>query len=367
MTIFICCICLRTGLHITQNMLPPVKLDTVHPSWTLGLTSPVTTPPPPAIAPEIRQDAGASKPIPTPLTEPAVDLVVKRIIPTGPANRQRISQPQIERRAQPFQPNLPPMQIKRAPWGTKREEAALPVDSALTVRSTPPARPASTPSAELSIRNSAVRNSSAHPTNIGHPPPRDFGIPSPIASASRDSPLSNRQSQSSGDVAIKRKHAEDIVDLSPANVGKTASLASRLGIQVPVPGATMHDREPDSRKKKQRPNQHTSSTPLSHGNGSLRHPSDHQQKTASHTERPIPSLLARMRDSGTGRTPSTPPHMPTKTVEPNPRPISPSVSPNPDGIQRRGRGFAAAGIELTGSPIPGFSIRGSTPSSNARP
>jgi hypothetical protein len=348
-------------------MLPPVKLETVHPSWTLGLGSPVTTPPPPAVISAIPQDAGMINPIPPPQAEPAVDLVVQRTIPTGPANR-RVSHPNTDRRAQAFQPNLPPMQIKRAPWGTKPAEPVLPTDSTpVTIRSTLPARPQSSLSAELSIRNSAARNSSPHAPNTGYAPPRSFGKAAPTAGPSRNSPLSNRLSQSSSEMAFKRKYAEDLVDSPHENISRTASLASRLGIQVPEPNAGPYDRELDARKKKQRHNQQTRSAQLPQTSASLLRPPDHQQKTPSHTERPIPSLLARMRDSGTGRTPSTVSHVPPKTVEPDARPISPSVPPNPDGIQRRGRGFAAAGIELAGSPIPGFSIRGSTPNSNSRP
>lgn len=359
-------VCLPIGLHPKQNMLPPVKLETVHPSWTLALTSPVTTPPPPTVVPAVRQDDRATNPIAPPQAEPAVDLVVKRNIPTGPANRQRVSHPIIDRRVPAFQPNLPPMQIKRAPWGTKPAEAASSTDP--TPVSTPPARPQSSLSAEFSIRNSAARNSSPHAPNTGHVPSRDFGKVSPTVGPSRDSPFPNRLSQSSGDVAFKRKYAEDPVDSRLENAGKTASLASRLGIQVPLPSAGPQNHELDARKKKQRHNQPPRNAQLPQASASLLRPPDQQQKTASHAERPIPSLLARMRDSGTGRKPSTDPLVPPpKMVEPSPRPISPSVSPNPDGIQRRGRGFAAAGIELAGSPVPGFSIRGSTPNSSSRP
>jgi hypothetical protein len=350
-------------------MMSPIRLDTVHPSWTLGLTSPVTTPPAPAAhVPASETRTEVSEAAPPPAAEPVADPVVRRNIPTGPSNRQRAPLPSSDRRTQAFKPNLPPMQIKRAPWGTKPAAASLPTGSAtMSIRSTASVRPQAAPPAELSIRNSAARGSFTIGQDNGHVLLQKADDPSQIKSISEETPLLKRITTSTGEAAIKRKHEQDPVDRTQSSANKTASLASRLGIQVPTAGPNPYDRELDARKKKQRNNQYPSGAQLPHANSFAARPSEPHQKTTNHAERPIPSLLARMRDSGTGRPPSAVNNSLPVTTEPQSRPTSPSVSLKTDGIQRRGRGFAAAGIELASSPVGGFTIRGSTPTSSSRP
>ncbi|KAG7527518.1 hypothetical protein FFLO_06849 [Filobasidium floriforme] len=260
-------------------MTPPIKLDTVHPSWTIGRKSPVVTTPP-AVAPI----AAASTTIATPTS-------TSKPIPTGP---------------NPVQPPASTSKPKLPPTGPASISIRRPASTANPVSGRP---------SGFSIRDSANRSTS---NNAGDKRPG----PSLLGRLAESTP--------------KRKREQEPI----ASPVKTPSLASRLGIHLP--GSVTPTHEQDHNRKKQKSDRDRSGR------------SDRAPTPPSRTGA-IPNLLARMNSSGP--TPNRP--VPT----PAERPISPAIPS--DGVQRRGRGWANAGIDLAPSApaTGGFSIRGRTPSS----
>lgn len=258
-----------------QNMTPPIRLDTVHPSWT----------------------------VPAKLASPPAAK-----LPTPPV--ARVSNPPVT----DLRPPTP---------GEYRQEPA-----------------------QISIRRSTGppnNMSSANSASIG--PPSGFSIRD---SARRpESPATSRPQEERRPSLIGRIATEN--EATPKRKRetepRTPSLASRLGIQLPE----TPQNEQDHRKKQR---SHGSNNRRVDDNPPRSSPANRSEQQRAPDRKPIPNLLARMNSAG----PPTPPSQPSSFPE---RPVTPS-----DGVKRRGRGFANAGIDLAPPPAGagGFTIRGRTPS-----
>jgi hypothetical protein len=355
-------------------MLPPIKLETVHPSWTL------------------------TKTIATPNSLQGVPAKLPESVPTSPAVQALSSGGNVSSRRSPS--ILARTPATSLPGTPVLPHATLPSMTIKTNKATSPG---------LSIRDAANRNSPSHLPNMQQNE-KQFSIRSASSTSQLSGPSSRpsllgRISIAGSDSGTERKRPRSPLtsglkvespDSDPSSSRRSASLASRLGIAVPEgPSQVNNKRRMDAQhepaSKRKRNNGQSQLYPNQQAEPGMGLSPASTQIESQEPGRPLPKLLARMQIPQVvdQQQPSSQPlvinnlarHTPAPAPAPAPAPLVllnsqpnfsirnqsaiapppviipanvapiPVPSPSDDGIIRRGRGFANAGIEIP-SPTP---------------